>query len=50
MKAQESDNRLLASTIVAGTGEIVKCEGLDAKGARYELSEDEKAALAKEAR
>ncbi len=47
---QESANRLLAFTIVAGTGEIVKCEGLDAKGSRYELSEDEKTALAKEAR
>lgn len=46
----ESANRLLAFTIVAGTGEIVKCEGLDANGERYELSEDEKAALAKEAR
>jgi hypothetical protein len=46
----ESANKLLAFTIVAGTGEIVKCEGLDAKGDRYELSEDEKAALAKEAR
>lgn len=46
----ESENRLLAFTIVAGTGEIVKCEGLDANGDRYELSEDEKASLAKEAR
>lgn len=46
----ESGNRLLTFTIVAGTGEIVKCEGLDASGARYELSEDEKAALAKESR
>jgi hypothetical protein len=46
----ESAKRLLAFTIVAGTGEIVKCEGLDANGDRYELSEGEKAALAKEAR
>ena len=49
-KAQGSAKRLLAFTIVAGTGEIVKCEGLDARGVRYELSETEKAALAKEAR
>ena len=47
---QESAGRLLSFTIVAGTGEIVKCEGLDANGDRYELAEDEKAALAKEAR
>jgi len=47
---QETANRLLAFTIVAGTGEIVKCEGLDANGDRYELSEAEKSALAKEAR
>jgi hypothetical protein len=46
----ESAGRLLAFTIVAGTGEIVKCEGLDANGDRYELSENEKSALAKEAR
>ena len=47
---EESATRLLAFTIVAGTGEIVKCEGLDANGDRYELSENEKSALAKEAR
>ena len=50
LDVQESGNRLLAFTIVAGTGEIVKCEGLDAQGFRHELSEEEKAALAKEAR
>jgi hypothetical protein len=44
----ESGNRLLTFTIAAGTGEIVRCEGLDANGVRYELSEDEKAALASE--
>lgn len=47
---RESENKLLAFTIVAGTGEIVKCEGLDASGDRHELSEQEKSALAKEAR
>ncbi len=48
-EAQKSANRLLSFTIIAGTGEIVKCEGLDANGSRHELSERDKAALAKEA-
>ena len=40
--------KLFAFTIDASTARIVKLETLDASGARHELSEEEKASLARE--
>ena len=43
-----SASRLFAFTIDADTAQIVKLETLDASGARHELSEEEKAGLARQ--
>jgi hypothetical protein len=43
-----SASRLFAFTIDADTAQIVKLETLDASGARHELSEEEKADLARQ--
>jgi hypothetical protein len=42
----ESGVKLFAFTVDAKTAQIVKFESLDASGARYELSDDEKISLA----
>jgi hypothetical protein len=44
----QSAGKLFAFTIDANTAQIVKLETLDASGARHELSEEEKASLARE--
>ena len=46
---RESPSKFFSFTIDAQTAEIVKFESLDAAGARHELTDDEKASLAKEA-
>lgn len=46
--ANQSSPPLLTFTIDAKTGEVVKFEGMDESGERHELSEEEKAHLAKE--
>jgi hypothetical protein len=46
-EVSESATELFAFTIDAKTGQVVKLEGLDASGARHELTEEEKAGLAK---
>ena len=43
-----SAGKLFAFTIDANTAQIVKLETLDASGARHELSDEEKASLARE--
>ncbi len=42
----QSTHRFFTFTIDAETGQVVKLETFDASGARYELSEQEKASLA----
>jgi hypothetical protein len=45
---RESPSKFFSFTIDAETAQIVKFESLDAAGARHELTDDEKASLAKE--
>jgi len=47
-KSSSPASDLLTLTIDAKTGHIVKIESVDSKGARHELSDEEKANLAKE--
>jgi hypothetical protein len=46
-EVSESATELFAFTIDAKTGQVVKLESLDASGARHELTEEEKASLAR---
>jgi hypothetical protein len=47
LKSPESTAKFFAFTMDANTAQIVKLESLDASGASHELSEDEKASLAR---
>ena len=52
VKADQPVHRLMTVTITidAESAEVVRVEGVDATGARHELSDDEKASLMKEGR
>jgi len=45
---EKSGGKLFTFTIDAGTGQVVQFEALDASGARHELSDEERANLARQ--